>query len=90
MENKLKEIKRNLWSIFGYALLIAVMASPFVWTYWFLTDPVHAIANTIGAYLWLIMVIIPGFLILLILWGFGVWFYNLFKSIYELIKTILS
>lgn len=88
--SKLHRIKSSFWSIVGYSLLISVFASPFVFAYWFLTDPVSAITNTIGAYLWLIVVIIPGLLILIILWGFGVWFFGLFKSIYELIKNILS
>ena len=85
-----KEVKSQLWSILGFALLIAVFSSPFVWAYWFLTDPVNAIAHTIGAYLWLIIVIIPGILILTILWGFSVWTFGFFASIFKLIKAIFK
>lgn len=83
-------MKKKIWAVLGRLLLLALFASPFVYVYYFLTDPVNAIAYTIGAWLWLIIVIVPSILILAILWAFFGLIKGLLYSIYDLIKSFFK
>jgi len=74
---------KKFYSILFKLVLLGLLLSPFLTFYWFLTDPINCITNLIGAWLWLILVIIPGTLILIILWA-------VFRLIWSIIKTIVS
>jgi hypothetical protein len=74
---------KKFYSVLFKLVLLGLLLSPFMLLYWFLTDPIKGITNLIGAWLWLIMVIIPLALVLIILWA-------VFGLIWSIIKTILS
>jgi hypothetical protein len=74
----------------GYAFAIALLVSPFVFLYWFLVDPVSAIVATVSTYLWLVVVVIPGFLVLIILIGLVSLLSGFFKSLVNLFKTLFK
>ena len=74
---------KKFYSILIKLVLLGLILSPFLTIYWFLTDPVNCIANLIGAWLWLIMVIVPGILILLVLWGIAVLVFSIFKDLFS-------
>jgi hypothetical protein len=74
---------KKFYSVLIKLVLLGLILSPFMLLYWFLTDPVNCIVNLIGAWLWLIIVIIPGTLLLIVLWG-------VLSLIWSIIKTILS
>lgn len=73
-------------SILLKLVLLGLIVSPFAVLYWFLVDPVNCIGNLIGAWLWLIIVIIPLALILVILWGVGTLVVSIFKDLFNLFK----
>ena len=83
-------MKNKLFDVLGYAFLLILLCAPFLYLYYFITDPVNAITLAIGAYLWLILVVIPGILILAILWGFFALIMGLLRSIYELLKSVFK
>lgn len=83
-------MRNKLLAVLGRILLLLLLISPFLYAYYFFTDPVHAIAYTIGAWLWLIVVVIPLFLIAVIGWGIFSVFFGLLRSIYELIKSLFK
>lgn len=70
-------------SVLFKLVILGLLLSPFALIYWFLTDPINCITNLIGAWLWLIIVILP--LSLFILFVLGV-----FSLVWSIIKTILS
>jgi hypothetical protein len=74
---------KKFYSVLIKLVLLGLILSPFLTLYWFLTDPVNCIVNLVGAWLWLIIVIIPGTLILIVLWA-------VFGLIWSIIKTIVS
>jgi len=74
---------KKFYSVLIKLVLLGLILSPFLTLYWFLTDPVNCIVNLIGAWLWLIIVIIPLTLLLIVLWG-------VLSLIWSIIKTILS
>ena len=79
-------MKNKIWNVLVLIVVVAVLASPIVFGIYFLIDPVNAITNVIGAYLWLIIVILPLGAAAFILYGFGLLFFSLFKAIWEVIK----
>jgi len=62
---------------------LGLLLSPIALIYWFFTDPINCITNLIGAWLWLVIVILP--LSLLVLFVLGV-----LSLVWSIIKTILS
>lgn len=74
---------KKFYSVLFKLVLLGLILSPFLTLYWFLTDPVNCIVNLVGAWLWLIIVIIPLTLLLIVLWG-------VLSLIWSIIKTILS
>ena len=83
-------MKKELWAVLGYAFLLTLFSAPFLFAYYFITDPVNAIVLAVGAYLWLIMFVIPGILVLLILWGFFGLIKGLLTSVYRLLKSVFK
>lgn len=83
-------MKNKIWAVLGYAFLLTLFSAPFLFLYYFLTDPVNAIVLAIGSYLWLIMVVIPGILVLVILWGFFVLIKGFLYSVWALIKSVFQ
>ena len=81
---------RALRRVLANALLLALAASPLVFLYYLLTDPVNAVVNVVCAYLWLVMVIVPCLLLGALLFGMVGLVFSLLKSIYELFKSLLS
>ena len=74
---------KKFYSVLIKLVLLGLILSPFLTLYWFLTDPVNCIVNLVGAWLWLIIVIIPLTLLLIVLLG-------VLSLIWSIIKTILS
>jgi hypothetical protein len=74
---------KKFYSVLFKLVRLGLLLSPFLIFYWFLTDPINCITNLIGAWLWLILVIIPLALVLIILWA-------VFGLIWSIIKTIVS
>jgi len=74
---------KKFYSVLFKLVLLGLLLSPFMLLYCFLIDPINCITNLIGAWLWLIMVIIPLALVLIILWA-------VFGLIWSIIKTIVS
>jgi hypothetical protein len=70
-------------SVLFKLVLLGLLLSPVMLGYWFLTDPINCIINLIGAWLWMIMVILPLTLILVFFWG-------VFSIVWSIIKTIVS
>jgi hypothetical protein len=74
---------KKFYSVLAKLVLLGVILSPFMLLYWFLTDPINCIVNLVGAWLWLIIVIVPLTLLLIVLLG-------VFGLIWSIIKTIVS
>jgi hypothetical protein len=73
---------KKFYSVLFKLVLLGLLLSPFLTFYWFLTDPINCITNLIGAWLWLILVIIPGTLILIILWGIFSLIFSIFRDLF--------
>ena len=74
---------KKFYSVLIKLVLLGLILSPFLTLYWFLTDPVNCIVNLVGAWLWLIIVIIPLTLILIILWGIIALVISIFKDLFS-------
>lgn len=74
---------KKFYSVLIKLVLLGLILSPFMVLYWFLTDPVNCITNLIGAWLWLIMVIIPLTLVLIILWGIFSLVISIFQDLFS-------
>jgi hypothetical protein len=77
---------KSFSSILVKLVLLGLILSPFLCLYWFLTDPVNCIANLIGAWLWLVIVILPLTLLIVILWGIFSLVLSIFSDIVNLFK----
>ena len=73
---------KKFYSVLFKLVLLGLLLSPFLTVYWFLFDPINCITNLIGAWLWLILVIIPGTLILIILWGIFSLIFSIFRDLF--------
>jgi hypothetical protein len=73
---------KKFYSVLIKLVLLGLILSPFMLLYWFLTDPINCTVNLVGAWLWLIMVIIPGTLILIILWGIFSLIFSIFRDLF--------
>lgn len=69
MNTKTREIglTRKIWRVLGALLVLGLVSSPFWLIYLFFSDPVNFIANVVGAFLWLVMVVVPCVLLVLLL-----------------------
>jgi len=74
---------KKFYSVLIKLVLLGLILSPFITLYWFLTDPVNCIVNLVGAWLWLIIVIIPLTLVLIVLWGIIALVISIFKDLFS-------
>jgi len=74
---------KKFYSVLIKLVLLGLILSPFLTVYWFLTDPVNCIVNLVGAWLWLIVVIIPLTLVLIVLWGIIALVISIFKDLFS-------
>ena len=74
---------KKFYSVLIKLVLLGLILSPFLTFYWFLTDPVNCIVNLVGAWLWFIMIIVPGTLLLIIFWGIVSLVYSIFKDLFS-------
>jgi hypothetical protein len=73
---------KKFYSVLIKLVLLGLILSPFLTLYWFLTDPVNCIVNLVGAWLWLIIVIIPLTLVLIVLWGIFSLVFSIFRDLF--------
>ena len=77
---------KSFLSILFKLVLLGLLLSPLLTLYWFVVDPVNCLTNLIGAWLWLIVVIVPLALVLMILWGVGSLIVSIFRDFFKLFK----
>lgn len=83
-------MRDKIWGLLVKLLLLAILSFPFVFLYYLITDPVNAIVTAIGVYLWLIIVVFPGILILVILFGFFGLVSGILTSIFDILKSLFK
>lgn len=76
-------LTRKIWRVLGAILALGLVSSPIWLAYLFFSDPVNFVANAVGAFLWLVMVVVPGVLLVLFL-------VFLFGVVYGVIKALVD
>ena len=74
---------KKFYSVLIKLVLLGLILSPFMTLYWLITDPINCIVNLVGAWLWFVMVIVPGTLILIVLWGIWSLVYSIFRDLFS-------
>lgn len=83
-------MRDKIWAVLGYAFLLALLSAPFLFVYYFLTDPVNAIVLAVSAWLWMIVIIVPIFLLSIVALGFFTLISGVLYAIFDLIKSLFK